>query len=271
MNSKIAVAIGLAAVLAVGLVPVSFLPAFAADVAVSITPGSQSKTTDAFSPNPVNVKVGDTVTWTNDDTQPHTVTSGDGKTAKPDGKFNSSPNFQPLLTPKQTFTVKFNQTGDYPYFCMLHPNMLGTVVVGTGGTPPPPPPQQKSFSVTATADGSDYTITGSGNAMATSATIDAGKSVTVMFDGAGTVSLTLPKTMVDKISTVNGEKATIVSENATSTTVSFTVPDSKSAEILGGFVVPEFPIIAAILAASIAVLIGLTRFARSGTAFFGRA
>jgi hypothetical protein len=85
------------------------------------------------------------------------------------------------------------------------------------------------------------------------------------------VSLTLPKTMVDKISTVNGEKATIVSENATSTTISFTVPDSKSAEILGGFVVPEFPIIAAILAASIAALIGYTRFARSGTALFGRA
>jgi len=34
---------------------------------VSITSGSQSKTTDAFDPNPVQVKVGDTVTWINDD------------------------------------------------------------------------------------------------------------------------------------------------------------------------------------------------------------
>jgi len=45
-------------------------------VKVSIVPGSSTLGDKAFSPNPVNVKVGDTVTWTNDDTQFHTVTSG---------------------------------------------------------------------------------------------------------------------------------------------------------------------------------------------------
>ena len=32
----------------------------------------------AFSPNPINIKVEDTITWTNDDIETHTVTSGLG-------------------------------------------------------------------------------------------------------------------------------------------------------------------------------------------------
>ena len=41
---------------------------------VSIVPGSSILTTDAFSPNPIQVAVGTTVTWTNNDAEPHTVT-----------------------------------------------------------------------------------------------------------------------------------------------------------------------------------------------------
>ncbi len=94
---------------------------------VSIVPGSSSLTTNAFSPNPIQVRVGNTVTWTNNDSQPHTVASGSN--GQPDNKFNSSPNFNPLLNPGQTFSFTFTQAGDYPYFCMLHPNMVGTVSV----------------------------------------------------------------------------------------------------------------------------------------------
>src|SRR5215212_1278127 len=96
---------------------------------VSIVPGSSSLTTDAFSPNPIQVSVGNTVTWTNDDSQPHTVTSGSN--GQPDNKFNSSPNFNPLLNQGQTFSFTFTEAGDYPYFCMLHPNMVGTVNVSS--------------------------------------------------------------------------------------------------------------------------------------------
>src|SRR5688572_30369881 len=86
MDTKIAVAVGLAAILA----SVFALPqaAFAADVNVSITTGSTSKTTDAYSPNPVEANVGDKVIWTNDDTTPHTATSGSAAT--PDGKFGGN-------------------------------------------------------------------------------------------------------------------------------------------------------------------------------------
>jgi plastocyanin len=95
--------------------------------AVSITPGSSSKTDNAFDPNPVKAKLGDTITWTNHDSTPHTVTSGTN--AKPDGKFNSSPGFKTLISPGQTFSHKFTEAGEYPYFCQLHPNMVGTVSV----------------------------------------------------------------------------------------------------------------------------------------------
>jgi plastocyanin len=96
-------------------------------IGVSIVPGSSSLTDTAYQPNPVQVSVGDTITWTNDDTQPHTVTSG--QNAQPDGKFDSSPNFNPLLAPGQTFSHTLVEEGQYPYFCMLHPNQVGTVIV----------------------------------------------------------------------------------------------------------------------------------------------
>jgi plastocyanin len=94
---------------------------------VSIVPGASTLTTDAYSPNPIQVSVGTTVTWTNNDSQPHTVTSGSN--GQPDNKFNSSPNFTPLLNPGQTFSFTFTEEGNYPYFCTLHPNMVGTVSV----------------------------------------------------------------------------------------------------------------------------------------------
>src|SRR5215203_1917836 len=96
---------------------------------VSIVSGSSSLTDTAYQPNPIQVSVGTTVIWTNDDSQPHTVTSGSN--GQPDNKFNSSPNFNPLLNPGQTFSFTFTQAGDYPYFCMLHPNMVGTVNVSS--------------------------------------------------------------------------------------------------------------------------------------------
>jgi plastocyanin len=95
---------------------------------VLIRQGSSSLTDTAFKPNPVEVKIGDSVTWINDDSQPHTVTSG--QNGQPDGKFDSSPNFNPLIPPGQTFKHKFTEgAGQYPYYCALHPNMVGTVSV----------------------------------------------------------------------------------------------------------------------------------------------
>jgi plastocyanin len=89
---------------------------------VSIVPGSSSLTTDSYSPNPVQVSTGATVTWTNDDVQPHTATSGENAT--PDGTFDSG-----IMAPAATFEHTFAAAGEYPYYCILHPNMVGTVIV----------------------------------------------------------------------------------------------------------------------------------------------
>jgi plastocyanin len=91
---------------------------------VSIVPGSSSLTTDAYQPNPIQVGVGDTVTWTNDDAQPHTATSG--QNATPDGTFDSG-----IMAPGATFDFTFTEAGEYPYFCLLHPNMVGTISVSS--------------------------------------------------------------------------------------------------------------------------------------------
>lgn len=88
---------------------------------ISIVPGASTLTTDAFSPNPVQVRVGTTVTWTNNDVEPHTVNAGENAT--PSGLFDS------YVPPARTFEHTFLEAGEYPYFCILHPNMVGTVVV----------------------------------------------------------------------------------------------------------------------------------------------
>jgi plastocyanin len=97
---------------------------------VSIVEGASTMTDKAFDPSPANVKAGDTVTWTNDDSTPHTVTSGTGSSDPNMGKdFDSSPGLKTLLSPKQTFDHKFDTAGEFAYFCQVHPTMVGKVVV----------------------------------------------------------------------------------------------------------------------------------------------
>ena len=91
-------------------------------VEVSIPQGASTLTEGAYDPNPVQVSAGGTVTWTNNDAQPHTATSGEN--AAPDGVFDSA-----VLAAHKSFSHTFAEAGEYPYYCMLHPNMVGTVSV----------------------------------------------------------------------------------------------------------------------------------------------
>ena len=75
---------------------------------------------NSYSPNPIGVKAGETVTWANDDSNMHTATSKDGI-------FDSD-----VLFEGQSFSHTFDREGEYPYFCDIHPNMVGTVVVTEG-------------------------------------------------------------------------------------------------------------------------------------------
>ena len=72
---------------------------------------------NSYSPNPIEVNVGQTITWVNDDFVIHTATSADGI-------FDSK-----IMQRGQTFSYTFDTLGEYPYYCDLHPNMVGTVRV----------------------------------------------------------------------------------------------------------------------------------------------
>ena len=71
----------------------------------------------AFDPATLEVSRGAKVTWTNQDDQPHTVTS----TTK---AFESSP-----LDTGDHFSFAFEKQGEYSYYCKIHPRMTGKVVV----------------------------------------------------------------------------------------------------------------------------------------------
>ena len=96
---------------------------------VSIVPGAATLADKAFSPNPINVKVGGSVAWTDKDTTAsHTVTSGTGYNDANKGKeFDSG--LSTLLTFGKTFSHTFKTAGEIPYFCQIHPTMVGKVVV----------------------------------------------------------------------------------------------------------------------------------------------
>jgi plastocyanin len=100
---------GLARLLLAALVVLA-CPVSAADARVSIA-------AFAFGPQAINIEVGDSVTWSNNDGAPHTVNFKDGSVGAKS------------LSPADTFTRVFDQPGTYEYFCAFHPYMTGRVIV----------------------------------------------------------------------------------------------------------------------------------------------
>jgi plastocyanin len=72
---------------------------------------------NSYSPNPIEINVGQTITWVNDDSVIHTTTSADGI-------FDSN-----ILQRGEVFSYTFDTVGEYPYYCDLHPDMVATVRV----------------------------------------------------------------------------------------------------------------------------------------------
>ncbi len=72
----------------------------------------------AFDAQTVTIAPGQTVTWINDDDDPHTVVADDGKS------FRSK-----VLDTGEKFSFTFNAAGTWGYFCSVHPHMTGKVVV----------------------------------------------------------------------------------------------------------------------------------------------
>ncbi|WP_223487802.1 cupredoxin family copper-binding protein [Pseudomonas sp. A-RE-19] len=70
-----------------------------------------------FRPKDLTVVVGTKVTWVNDDQVPHTV-------AETHKVFRSG-----ALDTHDSFSWVFNTPGEFEYFCALHPQMIGKIVV----------------------------------------------------------------------------------------------------------------------------------------------
>jgi len=89
-----------------------------AGTAAETDPGPQVMIDNfVYSPVPLTVKVGTTVTWINHDDIPHTVDSTQGK-------FKSA-----ALDTDEKFEFQFKEAGEYPFYCRIHPKMTGKIIV----------------------------------------------------------------------------------------------------------------------------------------------
>lgn len=69
-------------------------------------------------------EVGTSITWFNDDSETHTVTSHDGSSMTPDGLFDSG-----LIAPGDSFSVSLYSEDLFYYFCKVHPWMKGMILI----------------------------------------------------------------------------------------------------------------------------------------------
>jgi plastocyanin len=76
-----------------------------------------------YNPEAINISTGTTVEWINEDAAMHTATSGI-PTSGADGVFDSE-----ILNIGDTYQFTFADVGNYDYYCILHPWMIGTVNV----------------------------------------------------------------------------------------------------------------------------------------------
>ena len=72
----------------------------------------------SYDPAEIEIAAGDTVTWTNQDGVPHTVTAGDRDVLQ-----------SGAIAPGDSFRQRFEGVGEFEYFCEFYPDMLGTIVV----------------------------------------------------------------------------------------------------------------------------------------------
>ena len=84
---------------------------------VAIPTGASFLTAMAYVPNPITVSVGTTIKWMNSDNVAHTVSSQNNLWDSGD------------IEPGATYTRTFQTAGSFPYYCVYHPLMVGTVNV----------------------------------------------------------------------------------------------------------------------------------------------
>ena len=132
-----------------------------------------------FNPRDLTIDPGDTVRWENEDSEPHNAIGEDDS-------FET-----PVIDQGETSEHTFQSSGEYPYFCTIHPGMDGTITVrgsGSGGS---------GSGGSGSGSGSGDTASGTGDTAA-SGTSGGGTSATGSGDTAGSgSSSSLPATGLD--------------------------------------------------------------------------
>jgi plastocyanin len=98
------------------------------EVTIKILKGSSVQGNPSFEPITAKIRKDDVITWINDDTAPHTVTSGIGTNDPKSGSLFDSGS----LGQGQKFSLPakdLGEAGDYSYFCVVHPFMKGRVTI----------------------------------------------------------------------------------------------------------------------------------------------
>jgi glucose/arabinose dehydrogenase len=78
----------------------------------------------SYSPDPIEIAEGQTITWYNGDSISHTVTSGEDDDTDSGSEFDSD-----AIIPNQRYSITFDDSGEYNYYCIYHPLMVGEVIV----------------------------------------------------------------------------------------------------------------------------------------------
>ena len=212
----------------------------------------------------IHVLPGDTIKWSNADTEFHTVTSGispDLGGEGPDGIFDSE-----FFSVGASWSYRFTDEGAYPYYCTLHEWMTGIVVV------------KSAFSVIQNVgddagDGSTtFDVEYDFNRVIADATVDEDqKAITFTLVGKpqnddNTLTLYLSKDLISNPNVIwaDGESVTdfeVISERGINVV---TIPVTETTEqvtILGTSVVPEFGVLSTVVLATsmLAVIFAVSR------------
>ncbi len=145
--------------------------------------GDVSIVNDLYQPASITVNIGGTVTWINQDRE-HTVTATDRS-------WDSG-----IFDVGQSYSRTFDTAGTFPYFCIIHPDMRGTVIVTDGtSTPPPPPPTTTTTAPPATPPpppGAGTINVIDNDFDPSTRTVTAGSTITWVNQGALPHTVTLP-------------------------------------------------------------------------------
>lgn len=197
----------------------------------------------------MEIIVNDEVIWKNADTAVHTVTSGTPD-AGPDGIFDSG-----ILGPGKQFPHLFTEKGHYPYYCVVHPWMYGTIIVTEGFSIIPN--VGKNIGDGKTIFDVEYDFN---RLLSVSEINQDAKSITFEIIGKAksddhNLSLRLPADLIDGplVVWVDGKKLSDVEsvrDNDLTILDMQLTKDSKSITIVGTSVVPEFGLMSIVVFAT---------------------